>query len=308
MKKTNFFLPLLLFVASTFFFSCKKESNSEYSFLLNLNKGDEFRQEVVIDLEAEQSVYGQTVKIPTTIGLQISYAVDSVNEDNYIIRAVYDRIIVNAGLGMISIKFDSDYNDDPLKMGHVLKAMTGMPITMGIDKYGNLISIEGKEEITKAFNTAFEQYVDEKYKKQISELLGEGDEINSMDGIIEQLFFYIPDKKVKAGDTWDTTDNLNKQMGSTGTSTVTLKSVKKDIASLEFKGNILSGNKSINMEAEDVKANVSLVGTQKGTIKINVQTALPSHVEMYQEISTVVKSDDMNITQKITVKTTITEI
>ena len=303
MKSALFAAALMLI-----FFSCGG-SKEKYTLEYNLNAGDVFEQSMVVDMKINQNMMGQSMDIGTSIQMDALYNINAVQDETIDFNYSIELMKMDMNMGEMNFSFSSDTEDEfatPTNMGPMLKSVTKIPFNMIIDKRGNVQSITGLEKIMESMVNAFDDTIDEATKQQMIAQFEQQFGAESMQSNFNQSLTAFPENPVKIGESWKSSTKINSGMVKMEMDTkTTLKSVKGDIAILETKGNISTGDTPIEQTVNGMEMRMNIKGTQTGTSEIDLKTGWMLKSEIVQDLTCETEVQGMKIPQNITSTITI---
>ena len=206
MKKISF-LTIFLAVALV----CGAQKPVELR--LNLQKGKTFTQNMDIKMNIKIEMMGMKIDTDVPFFTKISYKVLDIQNNNFVLECTYQEMKMSMDILGQKISFDSsdkkqDFDDNPI--ASFFSSFIGKSFKMTLDKYQNIVSIEGLDEI---FASMVEngKHLDgqkEQMKNMIKEILGE-EKIKENFSSSNIIF---PKEPVKVGSTWET-DNVKSLQG-----------------------------------------------------------------------------------------------
>lgn len=285
----------------------KKE---KYTFEYKLKEGDTFSQNSTIDVKATQTMMGQEIDITTTITANIAFTVTKVVEGKYEIEMKYTEMKLDLDMGVRKITFDSNTPETvatPEDMSPMFKAMTGKPVNITIDKYGNVEKVTGFEKIIADMLGSIDNDLDEETKQQ---LLATGKQQFSEESIKESFkttFFYSAGKEVSVGESW----NINREISTNNiklaaNTKMTLKSVEDNIATIEVSGDVGTPKEGIVQNMQGFETKITMQGTQKGNMKVDINTGLVKNTGINMILDGELEMMGMKMPQKININTSVT--
>lgn len=249
--------------------------SEEIELKMNLTKGKKYDMGFVMNTDIEMNMMGQTVNSKTEMTMGMDYEVMEVNTaGNFVIRNTYRNIKASGETMGMKFDFDSETGKSSGMQGEQMatnmKKMIGEYTEMEIDKLGKII------------------------KTTNSPALDEGDK-KRKGGMENFNFNTFPDKKIKVGDTWESSidQEMDKMMVVIKT-THKLVSVKDGIAEISIDGTF-----SLKEGAPG-----KITGTQKGTTKIEIATGISRESVIDQDID--MEMDDMGMKMPMKMKNKVT--
>lgn len=252
--------------------------------------------------QINKMMMGQDMTMKTVTDLLMEMTVRENNGKEITMDYAYKEIVLtSSNEWMGDIKFDSKNKNagasEPEQLiAQIMKCLIGKTMQVVILPDGTVKSITG-----------FNAIQDEMQKIMASNSMGQMggmylqmfDEA-AMKNNFEQTFKMLPDKEIKAGDSWN--NNLsfltNGFMAIDIKNTFTLKSVSNDIALIDVVSTT-NMKATENMEGE-------LKGDQKGETRLNVKTGMPVQLTSLGTAKGQFSAQGMDFSSEITTKTTVT--
>ena len=285
-------------IVATMCFSCGQKYTLEY----NLTEGETYNQNFEMEMTLSQSMMGQDMVVETNMEMQMSYHIDEVMDNLITMTFVYDALSMEVGMGgMTTISASSETSNTVATMedmGPIFKAVTNLPITMIVDKKGNVEKIEGFENYIAAMLNVFDESIDDMIKSQVIGQFSQQFTPESLESSFKSTANF-PDKPVAVGNTWNTTAGMQSGvMNLEITLTNKLVSVDDNIATIESKGELVLNEPMIqNINGMETKS--TLHGTQSGFSKIDMNTGWTISGEITQEMNIETEVMGMTMPQKV---------
>ena len=246
MKKSNpLTFTLMLTISSFFFFSCSKEK-ARLSY--ELEEGETYLMEMHNEQEIKQVVLNQTMFVNTEMDIRMKYKVLAKTDSTYKITMSYDRLAMQLEMPQGSSGFDSDNPDTTGVLASVIKSMTLLTITMTVNHQGEILEIQGLDEMTeKIVGNMPEGEIPAQSRQMISRYLSE-DAVNrnfSMGMIV------YPGKSLGEGDNWEQSMEMASILKGELTTTYTLEELKLNEA-------VIAGEAFFDVEADS--ADMMMIG------------------------------------------------
>ena len=292
MKQFFIQLNVAIFLLSVFSFRCL--GADKYTLELNLEKGKTYKQRSISDGKMSLNAMGQDIEMGSKTETFVHFNVIERNDDVYDIQMTYQKMKMSMD-GMMSFSIDSDSPDG--SSAKALQSFIGVPIDIQLTKGGKVIAVKDADQIAKKINGVS----DEQVKQMISQQLSE----SAIQATFNRTAF-LPAKPVAVGDKWDATLNVN----SNGVDIIskldlTLKQVKDDIATIDFTGTLATPEGGAVMQIQGMEADVTVKGTQTGTVRLDLKTGWIISSEAIQkstqEIVVMGNALDMQMEVKATV-------
>ena len=274
--------------------ACK--TGEKLALKLNYEKGKKYYYTSINTQEVEQSVMGKTIKSKTTTTTGYLWEVKDIDKDgNFLVTITYDKV---------ETKKEGEGADTPSPMKDDF--MKGFSFDMVVTPKGKVKEIKGMEKMMEmAMSAAMPDSVandpsSKAMMEPVKEMLKKQFSDKSMSSMMEQMTDYFPEGDVAVGDKWEKVVNMSAIMPMKITSNYTVKDIKDGIAIIEVEAKVEPGEGEAIMGMK-----VTLNGTQKGTMEINVKSGIIVKSTMDQTIDGTVGMMGMSFPMKISGQTTI---
>jgi hypothetical protein len=278
---------LLSVLAFTLMFvSCKR--GEPVDLKMNLQPGSQYLYTMDQRMVTEQTAMGQTVKMINSMLMESTYDVKAAEGVNKRITVTYDRIAISADNPRAHVQFDSK---DTAAGDTVLKGLTGMlnkPFTMIVSPGGEVLKIEGLNEILGGLQGTAQA--------QLGNMFND----SAVRSMMQQSLNIFPDQPVRIGETWRKSYQYDMSvLGMKVDNEYTLKSVTNGVAKIDVKSKISGGGA---MSGNDPMQNMKmdLKGEQTGTLEVEVATGLITDGKMEQDVKGTLSM--MTMTVPVTMK------
>lgn len=251
-------------------------SSDEIELKLNLTKGKKYDMRIGMVSTGEMNMMGQQVTTTYDMNMGMDYEVMDVNPaGNFVVRSTYRTVKMSGETMGMKYEYDSETGKatgmQAEEMAKNMKKMIGQYTEMEMDKYGKIISSKNSPGLEE----------------------GAGGKKNG--GLENMNYTIFPDKKVKPGDTWESSVEQDMQgMIIMIKTTYKLVSVKDGLAEISMDG-------TLSLK-EGSKGKIS--GTQKGSGKIEVATGMNKEMTLDQDLE--MELDDMGMKMPMKLKNKIT--
>ncbi|MBL7766013.1 MAG: hypothetical protein JNJ58_07975 [Chitinophagaceae bacterium] len=279
----------LLFVALLWstLFACKDNGTGEnkssgsgeaVTLRLNFKQGEKFHYDMTTVQNITQTMMGKDMSVKQEMGFGFNYEVKSAEKEMYQVMVTYDRIRMKQDNPMMQVNFDTD---DPATMKDgkftALADLKGKSFTLTLNHYGDVTGISGLESLSNSLGQS-------------------GMSDTSMMNMMEMSFKIYPEKAMKVGDTWkkDMTNDLGGMLKMKIANEYELLSVKDGMAEIGVKSVITSEPGAAKQEME-----MTLNGTQNGSMKVDVTTGMMLNSNFKQDITGKASTQGMEIPMKI---------
>ena len=271
-----------------FFISCK-----EYSLKYMPEKGMAFDYQIEAKTFISQRVAEQDVVIENTVNIILANKVTNTQPDLVTIESYYKYIdmLVNTGTKSYFSSNDTtqtkaDNNND---IGAFLPTITNKPFTILVNHKGKVEQITGFDSIKYHMNLID---ADLTKKQQLIQSIEKQFGHNALKSIFENFTAVYPPHIVKVGDSWKLTNKIYGSYIINTNNTLTLKSLKNDIAKITYQSDIDAFENDNTSEIGGVIIKTSLSGKQSGYVTINtaenkiirgeINQVLKGNVKIYQ--------------------------
>lgn len=255
----------------------------------------------------EQEVMGIDQKVEMNSVIETETIVLESNEKNTLLSISYKRLFIETISP--SVDFSIDTNADEDQPGYkYLKALTGKPFRVLINRNGEIVDITGLEEVMSKIIAEVDTTtsVFANFKTTISTFF----EKEQVKNNLTQMNPVFPDNKVGIGDTWNYRINsIAGQFEFISSNTARLIDLKKERAILQIDSKV-SVPEKLSLNLQGVNAIVNLSGTEVAEISVDKKTGLTTEGIKKQNINAIMHLDmsdrgqkDLEIPMKITTST-----
>jgi hypothetical protein len=261
-------LPVVVLAATILFLGC---GSNEVSFKFNVPKGAKFSYSVGMDMNANQAMMGQEMKINSKITFVYLFEVLNDSAGWKTIRSTINRIGMNVNGGGIMMKIDTDStNTDttgPMaKIGQIFGAMKGGQFTFTMNENGEVGQMTGMQEMVQKISNSMgadAAVASETMSKVFNE--------QAFKQNLQQSFAMYPGKPVKPGESWNKTLTMdNNGMIMKLNNTYTLDSAANGVARVRVASIITSGG-----DAPAAGPQTDMSGELKGINYFDLPTGMP---------------------------------
>jgi Family of unknown function (DUF6263) len=299
MKKI--FLSVALFAGLSAGFSGCKSGAVDLQF--NPAVGSKYRIEMTTDQNIEQEMQGQKMEVKNLSDYSMLYEINKADGDNKVMKMTFERMkSVQKAMGREMV-MDSDKIDTTDPGSKIIGAVKGAAFEMVITKKGEVKSINGMDALMQKMINSAGGDLPAEVKAQMAEGIKAMMNDDMLKGLAEQSFKIFPDKAVKPGDSWTSKTETKSFLDMLTETTYTLKKVEKGIATLDIKSTItpLAKEKMV----QGTKVEMSVNGTQTGTMELEVATGMTLSSNIIQKIDSKMKAEGTEIPIKVNGTTTI---
>lgn len=270
------------------FFACS--GNKEVELKLNLEKGKKYYYKFVNQQDITQEMMGDTVEFKQSITWGYELDVLDVVDGIMTIKTTYDHIQMSNDNQVFNLSYDSKEPLDSTNMfAFVMSNFINKSFTMDVTPGGVVSNVQGFDEIFSSIVTELgedSEVIIQNLRSQFSE--------ESVSENLELGFKIFPENKVKVGDTWFILNIVNGPFSMDIDNTYTLKSIKNGIAKIEISSTIKQDDE-ISGIAMLPGAEISIDGTQKGELSLDISTGLVIQSSINQSINQLIKAQGMEI-------------
>lgn len=257
-----------------------------------LNKGDKYTITSETDIGTSQEAMGQTIETNQTALNVNDYEILEVNGDIYTLRATNVRRKVTISSAFMSTEMDSDVEGD---QNVPFKLMTGKSYTFKMNKFGQILEINGLESLKADLKKELEGTM---FSATADQILTVYDQKMIKGELEAQFTFY----NTGSGSEWTTKTDSN---------------VNNIPASFENKYKwdndktiLLSSTISVDgdIPAMGQAMKTVLNGDQQTIIDLNRQTGFPTKIQSQQQMKGSMEAQGMQIPMTMTAETTTTVV
>jgi hypothetical protein len=289
MKKPSKWITYAVYLLiSTLFISCI--GNKEVELKLNLEKGEKYYYKFVNQQDITQEMMGDTVEFKQSITWGYELEVLDVVEGVMTIKTTYEHIQMSNDNQVFNLSYDSKEPLDSTNMfAFVMSNFINKSFTMDVSPDGIVSNVQGFDEIFSSIITELGEdgeMIIQNLRTQFSE--------ESVSENLELGFKIFPENKVKVGDTWFILNIVNGPFSMDIDNTYTLKSIKNGIAKIEISSTIKQDDE-ISGIAMLPGAEISIDGTQKGEMNVDISSGLVIKSSISQSIKQLIKAQGMEI-------------
>lgn len=288
MKKANkLFSILFSLIIILFVISCKE---NKADLKLNLEKGIKYYYSFVNNQDITQEMMGDTVKFVQSITWGYQLEVTEVKEGVMTIKTTYDHIKMSNDNQVYNLSYDSKEPLDSTNIfAFVMSNFIDKSFTMDVSSDGTVSNIVGFDDIFTSILAELGEdgeIIIQNLRSQFSE--------ETVSENLELGFKIFPKEVVKIGDTWNIMNIVNGPFSMDIDNTYTLKSIKSGVATVELTSTIKQDDEITGI-ADLPGAEISIDGSQKGELQIEIKTGLVIKSTINQEINQLIKAQGMEI-------------
>ncbi|MEM6803944.1 MAG: DUF6263 family protein [Bacteroidota bacterium] len=280
--KTQGSLMLLVFFLLFSGFNADKPLK-KLDLKLNFKKGQVLAISNVMEQTISQTIMGTDNSFKQNVGMYYTMTVKDIVEGTYSIEVNYSKTTFKTANPAASVDFDSDLNKEdiaPMAMGFA--ALVGESFTIRMDEKGNVVEVLGMEDfLENVVNNLME--MNPEMGSAMAETMKQQYGGGALSQGMESMTMYFPPKAVKEGDSWERTSKVNMNFEMEISNTFTLDQVKDGKAYISV-SSVLNTNKDKEIEMQGMKMKYDLLGTQKGTFIVDVESGWVLESDIDQDI------------------------
>jgi len=272
---------LVLFVASILLVPCQAQ---KLKLGLDLSIGETYTQKNTSDISNVQTINGQKSEIKMVITKKISYKVIAQNNGVYNLEGRFallsmSMIVANGGSPVFSS--EKTGNADPFSA--VMSAMKNKPFTVKIAKTGNVVGVDGVDNIiTDAFGV-LSQLADNQ-KTRLKSMLMQAFGGNIIKDNLQNVTEIFPESSVSEGDKWVVKSQLQSVSAVNQKASYVLKDVNDSICTIVGTSKLESVDKKAYVEVNGASMKYDLNGKMNAIIKLNKKTGWVSEAKILQDV------------------------
>lgn len=298
-------LSIALVVCIAIVFSaCKSEQKLALKFAPEVAKKYEMTMNTTQDIEMEQM--GQKMNMKNTVAMTYEMLVKEKDaNNNTIILSTFKKIKFISSSAMGEMGYDSEKETDTSDMfsamfAKIFGGLVNQQITIVVSETGEVTEVKGMADIfekmikstgldtmegaAQSLASFKSQFSDEQFKKNFDE-----------------SFNILPKTEIGVGEVWEINNNKNVMNMDVNTKTkYTLKGMEPEVALVD-----VTSDFTVDKKAEENQVmEMTMKGTQSGTMKIDRKIGMATEGNITQDITATTKSMGMEI--PMTIKGTIT--
>lgn len=277
MKKAVFAIAVLILVSQTVFAASK-------SISLNLEKGHTYNMNCTADMVITQSLMGQQIKMNSTINTLVSYKVNDIVNNDYLMEVTYKNVSFKVNSAAVKVDFSSDHPDSTNPVGMLIGKMVNRSFYMTITKDGAVKEVKGLDNIIASMVNSMPS-LDADIKASVMNQLKQSFGEEALKNNMQMSTAIYPQTKVSVGDKWIRTYDASSSMQAATKTEFTLTEQTDTYNTFQAKGTMQSANKDSFITIGDKSVRYDLSGTVDGTIKTNANTGWIMDAAIKQAVS-----------------------
>ena len=267
---------------------------------LNLPKGQTFEQNMEVKMTMKMEMMGMNIDSDMPFSAKISYKMVDIQNGNFVLECTYEEMKMSMDIMGQKMNFDSsskeqDLDNDPF--AKVFSSFLGKTFTMTLDKFKNVVAIEGMDKIIASIleNAAHSKEQKAQMEGMVKGMFGE--EKFKENFALSNVIF--PQKKVKKGFTWATETSQSLQ-GITGmqvknqfkVENITENTVEiSSVSSYSINLSVNEGGQDVKVKMKDAKAT--------GTYVIDTKTGWTVSSTTNADMQMVMTTGEMEVPTQI---------
>ncbi|WP_143053972.1 DUF6263 family protein [Parapedobacter koreensis] len=271
--------------------------NRALTLKFNLKPGEQYFFSSATKQNITQNFMGQQMATTQDILSEYVYDIQSVQNGVTAINVTFSRIKMDTDVaGMQRLTFDSENPETSTSELSAISNLVGKSFLMHINEEGSVEKVEGLADIINA--------VGGQQAEMLKQSFGDSSMILSMN----QMTNIYPANQVDIGESWIKafTGPIAGMMQSEATSKFVLSKTEGDLAILEVDGQMNFSKLQNGGNPMLQGAEFNLKGTQKGTLRVDIESGLPIQTSLKQDISGDIEVQGMQIPMSIVSDITIT--
>ncbi|MDP4209891.1 MAG: DUF6263 family protein [Bacteroidota bacterium] len=244
---------------------------------LNLAKGAHYEMSMQSNNIIDTEMKGQKMKMDMKMGFAISYHVDDVlPNSNMLVTYGYKSMKMEMnGMGQ-AMTYDSDKPGKSDSAFRVLADLFKMKLKMEVTPLGKVVKVEGLEEYQKILSQS----------PLVAKSLNMFNSEDAFKSNFSQTFNYFPENAVKEGDSWKAAYKMPELMNLDMAFNFKVMKINKETIDLNLNGDV---NMNTPIDQMGVSMNISMTGTQKGTMEIGADDGMVRNSQISQQFNAQIK-------------------
>jgi len=277
MKKLNYFLVLI--AALMLSGSVMAQTTLRY----NLKVGEKYGLKQLTTQAIEQNISGMTQNIKNTIGGDVVVTIKGKSGDVYTSEIVFESMLFKMESMMMNITYDSkdEAADMTNPLNKTFSLIVGHPFQMKFDDRGNILDVEGFEEVMNKLVTVFSDNPQqgEMMKKTLSGQFSD----ENMKHSLSSMFLVYPAEKVKVGTKWTNNTKMMQPVTINNVFNYHVDTVSKDVVTLSGSGT-MGTEEGQSMKQMGMIQHFDLKGDLSFSASIDTKTGWPTEIKLTQNL------------------------
>lgn len=294
-------LPAVALAATALLTGC---SSNTVDFKFNVAKGSKFNYTIAMDMNMDQAMMGQHMKVNTKVTMGYVFEVLNDSAGWKTVSSTIDRIGMNVDANGMNMRYDSDSTSNTdttgptAKVGKIFGAMKGGQFTFTMNTNGEVGQVSGMKEMVQKMiegaGTFDSAGINETMNKTFNE--------QTFKQNLQQSFAMYPGKPIKPGESWNKTLTMdNNGMIMKLDNTYTLESVSNNIAKVRVASKISSGGGAGALAGMQM----DMSGDLKGINNFDLPTGMPLSGDDNMQMDMKMHVQGQEIPMKMNIKITI---
>jgi hypothetical protein len=277
MSPKIYILAFLVFASSTTSFSQKR-----VNLLFKPSEGLNFQTEISSHSVILQEVMGIDQTMEMNIFMQLDSKVISEDEGIFKIQYKYSSINISSTTPVFSMELSSNENQEKAE-NKLLKALTGKPFFVYINKFGEISDVTGLDQIIASVgdDNSIDDNTKELFKNNLEASFGKEYFIQNM----QQLFSIFPKTKIKIGAVWESSSFVESNpAGLNIRNKARLIDLSKESAIIEINSELETPDEGFKM-IQGMPGKVELNGKQRIDVIVEKLSGFPVESKVSQDIN-----------------------
>ncbi len=259
-------------------------SAREVELKLNLNPGDEFRQELTIDQLTDMQAGPQQILMEILVTITMhTQVLERTDSGNLAVKVDFERVRGEADGPMGRGAWDSKNGgapNNPMLLGFA--AVHGLELTYELAPDGKVSNVQGFEGMTDRLLDAMN--AQGPMRDQVRAAIETQMSGDTMKELIESSYTAYPDGPIDLGDTWDQTVDLKGFAPLNVNVEYTLTAADGQTATADINGKLATKPDAKMEVMPNVHMGMQLDGTQKGSCVFNLANGWVESMEINQTL------------------------
>lgn len=260
-------LTLLLSILFCFLLVQAKKAD----LVLNLEVGNTYYTKSVTAGTINQEVMGQSIKIDMEVTAEMSFAVTGKSDEAFDLDVTYTSMVMDMKMPQANMTFSSKTPDAQDPLSGMLSKMTEQAFQLKLSNKGEVLEVKNLDVL---MNSAIGAIGDlpEAQKQQLQKQLSDSYGMGAFKGNIGTMLSIFPDHKVKVGDSWNSSLNLESGMTLNVDMTYTYKGEEGGYYLIAGEGAMSTPENGSSIEANGMQMSFEMKGDMTSDLKIDKKT------------------------------------
>ena len=239
----------------------------------NPDNGSKYLNNTTSQMKMNQTVMGQAMEIQTGTHMNLLYSFTDVAPDKNL-EITYDKMNMTMEVMGQKMEFDSESADSANAGNKTFRAIKGSKINIVLGSDGSVKSVKGTDALAERAGADNAQT-----KQLLSQLFSEA----ALKSSFEQSLKFYPPGPVKQGSTWPLTTKVQSPYNMTFQNNYTLSQIAGDQSTINVDGKV-STEGAAKFEQQGMSTEITLDGTNTGTLTVNNKTGIPESSDLVQHL------------------------